>query len=375
MRIRTTLLIASMACTVSLSPAQAEEKTLQINNHGIHNGHNNKNHVHSDATPAGVMGAHMHKKGDFMLSYSFMHMNMDGNRTGTNRIDPLTIATTEPNRFSGVAGQPPTLRVVPTDMKMDMHMLGAMYAPTDWLTLMAMANYLEKDMSHITFAGGAGTNILGKFSTASNGWGDTKITSLIRLFDNDIHQIHLNMGLSLPTGSIDETDTVLAPSGATPNLRLPYAMQLGTGTYDLLPGITYTGHKGAWGWGAQYTAEIRLESENDESYAWGDKHSLTAWSSYKWAPWISTSARLTGSTQDSIDGIDSQIVAPVQTANPDNYGSDVLEFSLGANLIGTKGYLKDHRLAFEATAPLYRDLNGPQLETDWTLTVGWQYAF
>ncbi len=370
MRIRTTLLIASMACTISLSPAQAHDESLQINNSGLHTGSPVDNHA-----PIGVMGDHMHKKGDFMLSYRFMHMNMDGNRTGTNRIDPVTIATTESNRFSGVAGQPPTLRVVPTDMTMDMHMLGGMYAPTDWLTLMAMANYLEKDMSLITFAGGAGTNILGRFSTASNGWGDTKITSLIRLFEDDTHHVHLNLGLSLPTGSIDETDTVLAPSGATPNLRLPYAMQLGTGTYDLLPGITYTAHKGAWGWGAQYAAEIRLESENDEGYAWGYKHSLTAWGSYEWAPWISTSTRLTGYTQESINGIDPQIVAPVQTADPDNYGGDVLEFSLGANLIGTKGVLKDHRLAFEVTAPLYRDLNGPQLETDWTLTVGWQYAF
>ena len=64
-------------------------------------------------------------------------------------------------------------------------MLGGMYAPTDWLTIMAMANYLEKDMSHITFAGGAGTNILGRFSTASKGWGDTKVTALVRLFEND----------------------------------------------------------------------------------------------------------------------------------------------------------------------------------------------
>ncbi len=376
MRISTTLLMASMmACTISLSSAQATEKEFHINNHGIHTGHSDKEHIHNDYAPISVMGSHMHKAGDFMFSYRAMHMNMDGNRTGTNRIGLTTIATTKPNIFSNIAGQPPTLRVVPTDMTMDMHMLSAMYAPTDWLTLMIMNNYLKKEMNHITFAGASGTSILGNFSTKSEGWGDTKVTGLFKIFENSTHHFHLNIGLSIPTGSINETDTVLAPNGTTPNLRLPYAMQLGTGTYDFLPGITYIGSRDSWSWGAQYTGEIRLESKNSEGYAWGDKHSLTTWVAYKWAPWISTSARFTGSTQSSIDGIDSKIIAPVQTANPDNYGGNILEYGLGINLTGTKAYLKNHRLAFEVTAPLYRDLKGVQLENDWAVTIGWQYSF
>ncbi len=371
MRIRTTLLMAGMVCSFSLSPAYADQ-AVHLGNHGVHD---HSASTASDHAPIGVMGDHIHGAGDFMLSYRAMHMDMDGSRKGTSDIDPVTIATTEANRFFGVAGQPPTLRVVPTSMTMDMHMLGGMYAPTDWLTLMAMANYLEKEMDHITFAGGAGTAVLGNFTTKSKGWGDTKLSGLVRLSKNDTYGIHLNMGISLPTGSIDETATVLAPNGAMPLLRMPYAMQLGTGTYDLLPGVTYIGHKNAWSWGAQYAAEIRLEDENDEGYAWGDKHSFSVWGSYEWAPWISTSARLTGYTQDEIDGIDSQIVVPVQTADPDNYGGDVLELSLGANLLATKGAVKGHRLAIEATAPLYRNLNGPQLETDWSVMLGWQYAF
>lgn len=39
-------------------------------------------------------------------------------------------------------------------MTMDMHMLGAMYAPTDRVTLMLMANYLEQNMAHVTYRGG-----------------------------------------------------------------------------------------------------------------------------------------------------------------------------------------------------------------------------
>ena len=256
------------------------------------------------------MSDHLHKKGEWMFSYRYMRMHMEGNRIGDNSVSPTTIATTVPNRFFGRPMQPPTLRVVPTKMTMDMHMFGAMYAPTDDLTLMGMVNYIEKEMDHLTFMGPAGPAIRGSFTTRSEGFGDVKLGGLYRLYDDSVHHFHLNLGLSLPTGDITQRDDVLAPTGARPTLRLPYAMQLGTGTFDLLPGITYNGRVGDVSWGAQYRAEIRLEDENDEGYAWGDKHAVTAWAAYQWAPWISTSLRVDAMTQDSIDGIDPRIVAP-----------------------------------------------------------------
>ena len=332
-------------------------------------------HTQHAAAPIGVMRDHVHPKGDFMFSYRFMRMHMEGNRIGDNRVSPATIATTVPNRFSGLPMQPPTLRVVPTKMTMDMHMFGAMYAPTNDLTLMAMVNYIEKEMDHLSFfvpmAGGG----IGTFTTRSQGFGDVKISGLYRLFDNQVHHLHLNLGLSLPTGSITERDDVLTPLNTRPTLRLPYAMQLGSGTFDLLPGLSYTGSIGDVSWGAQYRAEIRLEDENDEGYALGDKHALTAWLAYRWAPWISTSLRLDGMTQDSIDGIDPQIVAPVQTADPDNYGGERVDAYLGVTLTGQSGTFEGHRLALEVGTPIYQDLNGPQMETDWTATLGWQKVF
>ena len=72
---------------------------------------------------------------------------------------------------------------------------------------------------------------------------------------------------------------------------------------------------------------------------------------------------------------DPLITAPVQTADPDNYGGDTIDFAIGTNIVIPKGHLKNHRFAIEAILPAYRDLNGPQLETDFTLIGGWQYAF
>lgn len=354
------LSLASLLALTTASPLLADD------NHKVHraDGH----------APIGVMGDHLHKKGEFMFSYRFMSMSMEGNQIGKNNVSPETIATTIPNRFFGTPGQPPTLRVVPTKMRMDMHMFGAMYAPSDNLTLMAMLPLLDKSMEHVTFAGGMGTTKLGTFKTRAKGIGDVSLTGLYNLYNNGTTKIHFNGGISAPTGSITKRDDVLTPMNARPNLRLPYAMQLGTGTWDLLPGITIQSRNGNFTYGAQYSARFHLGT-NDEGYSFGDKHELTGWVAYQWAPWISTSLRLIGSTRQDIDGIDSNIVAPVQTADPENYGGERLDLALGVNLMGQQGALEGHRLAFEFGIPLYQDLNGPQMETDYTFTIGWQKAF
>lgn len=324
--------------------------------------------------PIGVMGDHRHKTGEVMLSYRFMHMHMEGNRNGTTGIAPDIIATTVANRYFGMPGQPPTLRIVPTEMTMDMHMLGAMYAPSDRVTLMAMLPYVSKSMDHLTYMGGAGTTLRGSFRTKTSGIGDVKLSALIGLKTKGAHKLHFNAGISLPTGSITETGTILAPTGATPTVRLPYAMQLGSGTYDLLPGVTYQGGAGGTRWGAQLSGVIRLGS-NDQGYSLGDEYKATAWVSRQIEPWISVSGRIEAKALGRIDGRDTRIMGPVQTADPNNYGGDTVSLFAGVNMVGQRGALRGHRLAFEVGAPIYRDLNGPQMETDWTLTAGRQLAF
>ena len=330
--------------------------------------HLNQSGLRADShAPIGVMGEHMHGKGDWMVSYRFMRMNMEGNRDGTNDLsNEDVIATT--NRF----GAPANLRVVPEQMTTDMHIIGGMYAPTDNLTLMLMGMYIDREMDHSTYNMGGAQ--IGEFTTNVRGWGDTKASGLVRLYKDDTHNVYLNAGVSLPTGSISKRDTILAPNGATPDLRLPYAMQLGSGTYDLLPGITYTGTKNQYGWGAQYMATMPL-GRNDEGYSRGDKHQISAWGSYAIAPAVSVSGRLTAEKESKIDNIDSEIAAPVQTADPDNYGGKRVSASLGLNTVVPTGALKGHRFSTEITAPLYQNLNGPQMKRDYALTVGWSKAF
>ena len=321
--------------------------------------------------PISVMGDHYHETGEVMFSYRYMTMSMEGNAIGSDSVSPNTIVTTIPNRFFGLPNQPPTLRVVPTEMTMDMHMLGVMYAPTDRVTLMGMLNHVSKEMTHTTYMGPAGTNVLGTFTTDASGLGDTSLAALIRLREGDENRLHLTLGVSLPTGDIEETAAVLAPNGMRPTLRMPYPMQLGSGTYDLLTGLTYSSFfSDRASWGAQWRSTLRT-GDNDEGYSLGDEHRLTAWYSRLVSSRVSWSARLEWFDRANIDGIDPLIVAPVQTADPLYQGASRLDAALGLNFASNAG----HRLAFEFIAPLEQDLDGPQLETDWQLTAGYQFSF
>ncbi|MEO1252550.1 MAG: transporter [Pseudomonadota bacterium] len=341
-----------------------------------HDGDGGKVTYASDHAPIGVMADHRHKQGEWMTSFRYMRMDMDGNRDGTDSLTPEEIVTTVPNPFFGAPMQPPTLRVVPIEMPMHMYMAGVMYGLTDRITLMAMGMYIEKEMDHITFQGPVGTTRLGEFTTRSTGFGDTTVGAIIGLDHGayEHRQINLGLSFSLPTGSIGETDQILTPTGATPSPRLPYPMQLGSGTFDFKPSLTARTRFGKVSIGGQASGVIRLE-RNDAGYALGDVYEATAWVAYEPEPWISVSGRLRGATAGQIEGADPLIAAPVQTADPLNQGGEQIEALVGVNLAGQRGLIKGHRLAVEVGLPLYRDLNGPQLETDFTLTIGWQKSF
>ncbi len=320
--------------------------------------------------PIGVMGDHVHDKGEWMVSYRFMSMSMAGNLLGSDAIDPDTIATTIPNRFFGMPGQPPTLRIVPTRMDMDMHMAGLMWAPSDRVTLMAMLNYVEKSMDHVTYQGGMGTTVLGTFSTETSGLGDTPLSALVSLVDQPDAKLHAILGVSAPTGENDETGTVLTPMNMRPTIRLPYPMQLGSGTWDPIAGLSWSAWGGDFGWGAQWRSTFRVE-DNDEGYRLGDEHRLTTWGSYVLTPRTSLSLRLEYLDRGDVEGQDPGIMGPVQTADPDRLGAERLDLGLGLNHRFDGGV----RLALEWLTPLHQDLDGPQLETDWQLVAGLQYSW
>ncbi|HEB88748.1 MAG TPA: transporter [Deltaproteobacteria bacterium] len=304
--------------------------------------------------PIGVMGDHTHHANEVMLSYRYMRMGMNGLRDDDERVSRSHVLQ--------------DFMVTPTHMDMEMHMFGMMYAPVERVTLMLMIPYVRLEMDHRTRTGVT-------FTTRSDGLGDIRATALVSLWEADGHKVHANLGIRFPTGSITEQDELPTTGGTT--VRLPYPMQLGSGTFDLLPGLTYSGHAEAFYWGAQARGEIRL-NENHAGYRLGNEVALTAWGAVELAKWVSVSLRAEWQQNLNIRGRDessSLNPAMVPTADPGRRAAERLDLLAGVNLVMPKGPLAGIRWAIEVGLPVYERLDGPGLETDWLATAGVQYAF
>ena len=309
--------------------------------------------------PIGVMQDHTHNKGEFMFTYRFMHMFMDQNRDGTDNVSASKVLE--------------DFVVTPTKMTTQMHMFSSMYGLNDTVTLMAMFPYILKDMDHVNRAGV-------KFRTHSSGIGDIKLASLWRLYAFETpsigaHRFHLNTGVSLPSGDIKPRDNT--PLGN--NSLLPYPMRLGSGTVDLLPGLTYTGVKNDVSWGFQAMGVVRL-GYNSQGYKDGNRYDLNSWGAYRWADWISTSARFNWKQWFNIKRKDGQLpttIGPqnlplIPTAETDLRGGKRLDLMGGVNILFPEFMGLENHLNVEAGAPIYQDLDGPQLKQSYSFWAGWQ---
>lgn len=346
-RARRALAFSLLSCFLILSPAGAHEAA-----DGGGEGHPSFGSRPDAHAPLGVMGDHMHHAGEFMVSYRYARMRMEGNRDGTERLDPEEV-------LQG-------FMVAPLDMDMQMHLFGFMYAPTDWVTLMAMLPLVELSMDHLTRMGD-------EFTTENDGIGDLRLTGLLRLWENEHHHVHANLGMSFPTGTIRAKDA----TPADPNTTLPFPMQIGSGTFDLLPGITYVGHTDRFSWGSQVVGTARL-GENSAGWTAGNRVDFTGWVAYPWTKWLSTSVRFGAHWWSNYDGDEPRPPPPptIPTARPDLRGGTSVDLLGGINLLVPLGrLLGKHRFAIEGGAPLEQWLDGPQLETDWRFVVGWQKAF
>ena len=311
--------------------------------------------------PAGVMGDHTHKPGKLMLSYRYSRMKMEGNRSGSS--DVSTEAVLE-NFFAS-----------PLKMKMDMHMLGVMYGLNERVTLMGMLSYMRKSMT-------LQNRMDIRFPTRAQGLGDIKLTAIYKLHStrNDSgtqrSRLGLGLGLSLPTGDTDKRDDIPRPNGnGMVNIRLPYPMQLGSGTYDPMLSVTYDSFYPQWSWGAQFKTIQRL-GKNDEGYRLGDEYHISSWAAYRYSNSLSTALRLAGKSWNNISGQDANLnPAMVPTARTDLRGGERVDLGISVNFLQTEGTFKGHRLAMEFLTPVYQHLDGPQLETDYIYTLGWQAMF
>ncbi len=382
----------------------------------------------------GMMGDHTHEAGEVMFSYRFMQMFMEGTRIGTDSVSnemardygKAVFPDAFPNHecVTGHDCRVGGYRVLPESMRMTMHMFGFMYGWNDTVTLTLMVPYLSNSMDHEVDSGV-------KFTTRSEGFGDLRFGSLWRLWAVEApsigsHRFHMNLSMSVPTGSIEPTDVApVAHDGGPREIRLPYPMHLGSGTVDFYPGITYGGEMGRTSWGVQALGTLRL-GRNSNNFSKGDAYTINVHGAYEVIPnTLSSSIRLSWNHWDAYDGIDSQINRQhichrpaaghmehggdmmehgghmmehggnmmnqpvhaclhhgeadlahptVQTAFPNLLGGQRLDLLFGINVLFPDFMDLENRLAVEGGFPIYQYLDG-QLETDSTVTFGWQAVY
>lgn len=330
-----------------------------------HEHHSHSNHYHGRVDSSFLNPAmgddiyHTHPAGTWMINYKYMHMDMSGLRHGTDDVSQSDVGF--------MRGRPYEYMMIPQRMIMDMHMLMIMYGITDRFTLMIMPTYKVNEMKMLMDMGM--DPVMEEPPMRTSGFGDTELRGIYKMNE----YITGSLGIELPTGSIEEDFKTM---GMT--FRAPYDMQLGSGTYNLKPAITYNdiSNDGNWNWGVQamYTYHINKNS-NDWSY--GDNLRITAWLQRKiniLTPWLRLAYEYTGKIKGEDPEIkkllDPAMGAPMPDAEPDNYGGKSLDSFIGLSY--QKG---PFGIGLEAGIPLYQDLNGLQLKTKWMLNAGIQIIF
>ena len=295
--------------------------------------------------PFGIMSG---RAGQWMIGYQYMFERLDGILSGSNGITEADVLR--------------EFQTSPTDMTMQTHMGMLMYAPTDRLALMAMLPYVKMSMGEVHRDGS-------RSAERSNGIGDLELRGLYSLHSaKDLrHRILANFGVGFPTGSINHSDA----EGS----RLEYPMQTGSGTYSLLPGITYLGQLLPWSWGAEFSSKVRL-GRNEHGYREGNRYEPRMWVARQLTRWVSLSAGANGELLENIHGTDS-LLDPTDepTKDPNRQGGKRLDAVLGATFTPLGRFFKGQQFLVQGDVPVAQSLNGPQLKRSYMLHVAWQREF
>ncbi|PJZ52067.1 transporter [Leptospira adleri] len=360
----------------------AQEKGTVKNSHEHHHvetdSKNETSHLHEEradqVAPAGVMAPHPHKKGSWIFDFRSMTMQMSGLLMGDKSIGGLealwfpqfdpTVAMPSGSLLTGGPSVPQTslndyrYMSIPKSMTMEMYMANVMYGLTDDTMLMFMLPIVKNTMV-------METSNFDRSNMSSGGVGDISFSITHRLFKRENHDFFLNFGVSLPTGSIDESDWMPMMG----KQKVPYNMQPGTGTVNYLPGVTYTGKSDRLSWGFNSSANLK-SSKNQNNYRFGNRYETTSWIAYSLVQWMSFSARVQSTLVENLRGRDSSLDPKMDPQNdPNRQGGIRTEAFLGVNFLINGGPFRGTKFGIEAGKPFHQHLNGPQMAAQSTVNL------
>jgi hypothetical protein len=341
--------------------------------------------------PAGVSLDHLLANGgDMEVGYHFNYdMRGNGIQHGERRASDAAIMT---------GACPGTLCILaPRDSDTYVSQVDFMYGLSPRATLVLTGQYVNHDMAlrdiNFDLQNNAGIIPPPKISYSRNtgGLGDVGLDFLYGLFETSGHELHAGLGFSAPTGSVEKRPVTTRDFS-------PYDTQLGSGTWDFHPSLTYTGQLLRFAWGTQLSGIKRMEGSNDAGYRLGDQFQATTWGSVRLTDWLSASVRgqytalggvhghfnnhaapqvvgtrLVGTeTVDVYQYVDTPSAINGPMDGPDNTGGQAWDVGFGMNAVVPSGLLRGNRVSVEWLEPVADHFNGFQLERQGSLQLSWE---
>jgi hypothetical protein len=332
--------------------------------------------------PIGVFGLDIPAPGMLALSITPTFANLSGIKMGRRTVWNEYIASTVP--FFLNPRQP--VRIIPQNIVVRTQIVGLNYGITTDLCAVLNAGMVEKSLDTLIFRGTSGIQPLTRNYPDTASLTDFNLSGVYRVYQDEINRVQISLGVSFPTGSNSATfNNFVLPNGTVASIRAFYGMQLGTGTYDVMPGIVYAGYVGPWSWGVSYRSRLPLgpnpeaytwadipelkrwggNTLNLRGYMWGNLHELNGWGGYTWLPGFTTTFRIAATMQGAIRGWDPEIRGVAVPANPLNYGGQRVELFGGSTISGKLIGYENWTLGVELGLPAYQNLNGPQIMKNW----------
>lgn len=149
------------------------------------------------------------------------------------------------------------------DTTLKMHIMSLQYQLASGWTLMGLAQYHENFV--VTKMGGSA------YKDSSRGIADTIFSASKPIVMDGSFILATDIGMSLPTGSINEENK------NAPGVNYPYNMQMGSGTYDMILGITPLYLTSTYQLGSRLSTTLSTGDKNENGYRLGHQYRLDAW--------------------------------------------------------------------------------------------------
>ncbi len=330
--------------------------------------------------PLNIMGGGVPETNEFRFKLSPSYMRMEGLLRGSGSVNPDTLLG-----MPVMMGMPTgKYMAVPLDMDMYMLNLSAGYSFTDDFFGGVMFMFQRNDMRmrfNSMMEASTGTD---GFTMKSEGMGDTMLMGKYRLYADDPFiprsELSLFMGLSLPTGSINEKNSS-HPVEARKGEQLPYSMQLGSGTFDPKLGLLYQGSSSPYWWGADFVYTGRWY-DNSRDYRLGDDYALDLYGMYQLSYNLVAELQLNGHAWGRVRGQMDEVASglsgratqgdattPYSTPlyDPENYGGRKLSVTAGLQWQPFPMQIVE----LSAGVPAYQRLNGVQPKEEYRMMLTW----